>query len=203
MVDPLSVYDSSDDCIAVMEAAGVERAVLIGMSVGGFLSMRCALQYPERVQALVLLSTQAGTDGPEVAEKQQAILMEWLARGLSRHGAQVIEETILGPAFGGADLWKKKWQQMHPAHVLRCSMALATRDDIRESLAEIRTPVLVVHGEKDMAIPLEKAIETHAAFRDPAPLVVVPGAGHCANLTHPEPVNEAIRGFLNNRDLYI
>lgn len=196
MLDPLSVYDSSDDCIAVMDAAGVDRAVLIGMSVGGFLSLRCALDYPERVRALVLLSTQAGLDGPEVAEKQQPILMDWLCHGLSPEGIAVIEETLLGTGFKGVDLWAKKWMEMHPAHALRCSLALATRDDISESAAEIRVPVLVVHGENDMAIPLGKAVDMHRRFSNAAPLVTIPGAGHGANLTHPHDVNEAIASFL-------
>ena len=59
---PFSYYDSADDLAALLAHLGIERAVLAGMSQGGFLSLRCALTHPEIVRALVLIDTQAGRD---------------------------------------------------------------------------------------------------------------------------------------------
>ena len=76
---------------------------------------------------------------------------------------------------------------------------LASRDDITARLGEIKVPALVVHGDKDAAIPLALAEKLTAGLAD-AKLVVVPGAGHAANLTHPETVNPAIERFLAELD---
>jgi pimeloyl-ACP methyl ester carboxylesterase len=72
---------------------------------------------------------------------------------------------------------------------------LATRDDVTGKLGQIKVPALVIHGDADAAIELSLA-ETLTAGLPNAELVVVPGAGHAANLTHPETVNPAIERFL-------
>ena len=73
---------------------------------------------------------------------------------------------------------------------------LASRDDVTPRLRDIKVPALVVHGASDIAIELPLA-EKLAAGLSNARLVVVPGAGHAANLTHPETVNPAIERFLD------
>src|ERR1700722_15630041 len=62
---PFSYYDSADDLAALLKHLGIGRAVLAGMSQGGFLSLRAALTHPEVVRALILIDTQAGQEDPE------------------------------------------------------------------------------------------------------------------------------------------
>src|SRR6202050_918870 len=64
--EPFSYWDSAADCLGLLAHLGVDRAVLGGMSQGGFLSLRAALLAPERVRALVLMDTQAGHEEPPV-----------------------------------------------------------------------------------------------------------------------------------------
>src|SRR3546814_3161941 len=79
--------------------------------------------------------------------------------------------------------------------VCSSDLTLVSRDDISEQLSRIAVPALVVHGDSDAAISLDRARDM--ATRLPrAEWVVVPGAGHAANLTHPQPVNAAIEAFL-------
>ena len=80
-----------------------------------------------------------------------------------------------------------------------CMHTLSSRDDITGRLGQIKVPALVIHGDEDAAIQLALA-ETLAAGLGDAELVVVPGAGHAANLTHPEAVNPAIERFLARLD---
>jgi 3-oxoadipate enol-lactonase len=61
---PFTYYDSANDLVGLLDHLGVKRAVLAGMSQGGYLSLRCALKHPERVRALVLIDTQAGPEDP-------------------------------------------------------------------------------------------------------------------------------------------
>ena len=191
-----SYYDSADDLAALLAHLGIKRAVLAGMSQGGFLSLRCALTHPKVVRALILIDTQAGQEDPAALEGHMQLAKAWAEHGLSDGMAAIIEGIILGDGWSGAAAWKAKWKQIKPVNMLGCMNTLASRDDVTAMLGQIKVPALVVHGDKDAAIELGLA-ETLVAGLPDAKLVVVPGAGHAANLTHPAVVNPAIATFLD------
>ena len=192
---PFSYYDSADDAVALLAHLGIERAVFAGMSQGGYLSLRAALRHPQAVRALVLIDTQALPEEAQKMAGHQLIVQEWLAHGLSGERARTIEHIILGDGWEGAATWRAAWQRMQPADLLACFTTLAERDDISAELGRIDIPALVLHGDADRAIGVERA----RAMADALPqarMVLVPGAGHAANLTHAEPVNAALLDFL-------
>ncbi|WP_028008841.1 alpha/beta fold hydrolase [Solimonas flava] len=191
---PFSYYDSADDLAALLGSLGIERAVLAGMSQGGYLSLRCALTHPQRVRALVLIDTQAQTEDPAKTPMYKQLIEAWMQHGLAQPIADMIAQIILGAGWPGTAAWQDKWRQWQPHNLLGVFQTLVERDDISERLAGIQVPALVVHGEADAAISLERARDM--ATRLHAELCTVPGAGHAANLTHPEPVNAAIEDFL-------
>jgi pimeloyl-ACP methyl ester carboxylesterase len=189
-------WDSADDVLALLDHLGVDSAVLAGMSQGGFLSLRAALRAPERVRALVLLDTQAGAEDPAIVPLYEGMTAAWAAEGPSQDTLDFAAAAILGP---GADeeSWKELWRSMPKHRSPQVMHPLLTRDDITERLSEITCPVLVVHGEADASIPVDKAVELVDRLSDARPLVLVPGAGHAANLTHHEQVNPPLRAFLD------
>lgn len=190
-----SYYDSADDLVALLDHLGIEQAVLAGMSQGGYLSLRCALRHPERVRALVLLNTQAMQEQEEKMQGHRQLIQAWMEHGLSEAHARIIESIILGQDWEGAAAWRAKWQAMPRADVLQSFVTLSERDDISEAIGAIRVPALVLHGDQDQAIDLARAQDM--ARRIPAAqLVLVEGAGHAANLTHPVASNRAIQDFL-------
>jgi pimeloyl-ACP methyl ester carboxylesterase len=151
------------------------------------------------VRALVLIDTQAGLEDPEAMQGYLALTDEWAESGLKDSTADIVEQIILGEAWPGAGLWREKWRRFAGVNVKGCMRTLATRDDITARLGEIKVPALVIHGDKDAAIALGLAKTLAGGLAD-AELVVVPGAGHAANLTHPEAVNPAIERFLAGLD---
>jgi 3-oxoadipate enol-lactonase len=78
---PFSYWDSGRDALGLLAHLNITAATLIGMSQGGFLSMRAALLEPERVKALVLISTRSGLDAPEIVANFHQLRAEWLANG--------------------------------------------------------------------------------------------------------------------------
>jgi pimeloyl-ACP methyl ester carboxylesterase len=192
-----SYYDSANDLAALLAHLGIERAVLAGMSQGGFLSLRCALTHPEVVRALVLIDTQAGLENPEAMAGYLVLTNEWAESGLKSSTADIVESIILGDGWSGAAVWREKWAQFAGVNVKGCMQTLSTRDDITARLSEIKAPAVVIHGDKDAAIELSLAEKLTAGLAN-ARLVVVPGAGHAANLTHPQTVNPAIERFLGS-----
>ena len=191
-----SYWDSADDLLAILDHLGAAGAVLAGMSQGGFLSLRAALRAPQRVRALVLLDTQAGPEDPGIVPLYEGMTAAWAAEGPSQDTLDFAAAAILGP---GADdqPWKELWAAMPRHRSPQVMHPLLTREDLTDRLGEITCPALVVHGEVDASIPVEKAQDLVAGLPKAEPLVVVPGAGHAASLTHPGPVNAAITAFLS------
>jgi 3-oxoadipate enol-lactonase len=191
-----SYWDSARDCLGLLDHLGIDRAVLGGMSQGGFVSLRCALEAPERVAGLVLLDTQAGVEAPERLVLYREMLDTWLAGGPTPEIAEVVASLILGdPVLSKA--WVARWLTMGVGEGGPASRALLERDDITDRLGEIRTPALVVHGTADAAIPMDRA----EALADGLPgclgVIAVQDGTHASNLTHPGAVNDAIVTFLD------
>lgn len=194
-IEPFTYRDSADDLAALLSHLGIERAVLAGMSQGGFVSLRCALRHPQAVRGLILLDSQAGLEDPAKLPGYRQMVEAWATQGFSDSIADTLEQIILGSGWPEAGHWKAKWRTWEPHNLLACFQTLVGRDDITERLGEIPMPALVVHGEADVAIPMERA-EIMRERLPNARLEKIPGAGHAANLTHPDPVNAAIAGFL-------
>lgn len=190
---PFSYWDSARDVLGLLDHLGLPRAVLGGMSQGGFLSLRAALLEPERVPALVLIDTQAGQEDPAVAPGYEQMEEIWMAQG-----PEPVQEVVASIILGTVDPkpWFAKWAQFDRTglrHAFRCLM---DRDDITGRLGEISCPALILHGTADAAIPMAKAETLRDGLAGPAELVAVDGGSHAANLSHPDQVNAALLEFL-------
>ena len=194
--DPFSFSDLADDLKGLLDHLGIARAVIGGMSQGGFVALRFALKNPERVQALILLSTQAGAEDPDKVVLYQSMLEVWEAEGLNDQLAETIAAIVLGNEWPGRFEWISKWRQQ-PRSLLRPAFnALVGREDIHDRLGEIKAPVLVIHGTADAAIDIELAQRLCSGLANSQPLVMIEGGGHACNLTHPELVNPYVQQFL-------
>lgn len=194
--EDFSYWDSVEDLRALLDHLGIGRAVIGGMSQGGFVSLRFALRYPERVIGLILLNTQAGGESEEAGPRYETMLGYWEANGINDLIADGIATVIIGTDRPESAAWREKWRNRPLDEPRRIFRTLVSREDVTHRLGEIDVPALVVHGEDDVAIPIERAETLAGSLPGARPLVRVPGAAHAANLTHPEPVNEAISAFL-------
>lgn len=177
------------DVRAVLDAAGVERAQVVGHSMGGKIAQWLAVDAPERVASLVLLATSAGAgDGvPRDAEAHRLLL-----------GGDPADRRRL--------FFADDWAAAHPdavraffaldagRPVLRALYRASTTHDALAVLRRITAPTLVVHGTQDRLAALASA-ERIAAEVPGAALVAVPGAGHGLHLDS-APAAAAVRDFL-------
>jgi pimeloyl-ACP methyl ester carboxylesterase len=195
--EPFSYWDSAGDLLGLLDHLGVERAVLAGMSQGGFLSLRAALTAPQRVRALVLMDTQPGTENPANVDGYNQLMEAWMMPdGPPQAVIDTVAAIILGAGYEDTPAWQARWREMPKAKVKQAYETLMSRqDDVSPRVSELTMPALVVHGEQDVAIELDVARAFAGSLPD-GELVVVPEAGHAANLTHPEPVNAALQRFL-------
>ncbi|MEX1177019.1 MAG: alpha/beta hydrolase [Nitriliruptor sp.] len=193
--EPFSYWDSARDLFGLLDHLGIERAVLAGMSQGGYLSLRAALLHPDRVRALVLIDTQAPPEDAEKIVGYRAMIDTWVTNGYQEDLASGVASLIIGDP-DEEPRWKTKWQEWPAERLRTAAPALLDRDDISDRLHEIDAPTLVIHGAQDLAIPVERAEQLRDGIRDCRGLVVVDGAAHAANLSHPDEVNAALREFL-------
>ncbi|MGI9052445.1 MAG: alpha/beta fold hydrolase [Ilumatobacteraceae bacterium] len=191
---PFTYWDSAKDLLGLMDHRGVDRAVVGGMSQGGFVSLRAALLAPERVRGLILLDTSSHPEPPDAVERNEQMIAMWLEVGPVDELAQAVATIIVDHPDHDAR-WIAKWQA-RPKELLRESAAcLMSREDISDRLGEITCPAIVIHGTEDTAIPMQYADDLVAGLPGARPVVAV-GGSHAANMTNPEPVNEALRDFL-------
>jgi 3-oxoadipate enol-lactonase len=192
---PFTYWDSARDCLGLLDHLQIDRAVLGGMSHGGFLSMRAALLAPERVTALVLIDSQAGVEDPERLPGYRQMQEVWLQAGPVDELAETIANLIIGdPVINQA--WIEKWRKL-PRESMRASGdCLMERDDISDRLNEISCPAIVFHGTADQSIELHKAEALSRGLPGCTGVVRIEGAPHAANLTHPDQVNGPLLDFL-------
>ena len=190
---PFSYWDSARDLLGLLDHVGVQRAVLGGMSQGGFVSLRASLLAPERVRGLILIDTQAGQEDPAVAGAYEQMHEVWRERGPGPV-QDVVSSIIMGP--GQWDDWYAKWAAAGIEDVTAAFRCLMDRDDITGRLGEIDCPALIVHGSADAAIPLAKAEELRDELGGPARLAVIEGGTHASNMSHPAEVSAEMLTFL-------
>lgn len=192
---PFTYWDSADDAVALLDEAGVDRAVLVGMSQGGFLSLRAALRHPDRVQALVLIDTQAGLEEEAAAPLYLGMAEQWAQQGYDAAVASLVAGLILGEGVD-PEPWLARWASLPRESVLEPTRTLIGREDITDRLGEIHAPALVIHGTADAAVAMARAEVLADGLADCRAVVRVPDAGHASNLSRPDVVNTAIADFL-------
>ncbi|MGB5759804.1 MAG: alpha/beta hydrolase [Acidimicrobiales bacterium] len=197
---PFTYWDSADDSVAVLDACGVDQAVFVGMSQGGFLSIRAALAHPDRVRALVVIDSCADIDDPETIEGYQGMLAGFTSgdQPTQQAVAEGVADLILGDEALSA-AWMPRWfANLERSDLNIAGQALLTRDDVQHRAAEIACPVLAIHGGDDQAISVDRARRFVEAVADGRGVMVVDGAAHAPNMTHPSIVNHALVDFLSS-----
>lgn len=193
--EPYDYWDLAGDLAGLLDQLGVERAVVGGMSQGGFVALRFALLHPGRVAGLVLIDSQAGLELPEKRVEYDLMRSVWEEDGPSELLGGMVAAIILGRYDGTAE-WVAGMAARYPRGLGQIYPTLMDRDDVTDRLSEIKAPALVLHGDEDAAIPLERAEALCAGLEGCPDVVRVEGGSHASNLTRPEAVNRAIADFL-------
>lgn len=195
-----SVERWADEGRAVLRALGIERAVVGGMSMGGYVSFAFLRRYPEIVSALVLCDTRADADSPEVLATREAQQREVAEQGTGPLRERMLAR-LLAPASAAKPALYEKVRDLtdQPAAGMVGTLeALKRRPDSSPDLAGIRVPTLVIVGEQDVVTPPSVAEGMHRVIPG-SRLAVLPRAGHLANLEEPEAFDRALGSFLDGR----
>ena len=192
---PTTIDTLADDLAGLLEGLGIDKAHVVGLSLGGMTAQAFAVRYPERVEGLVLMATSAYMPPPEGwderarlvrAEGMATIVDAVLARWFTPDTATLAPE-IVAPV-------RERFLRLDPlGYAASC---LAIRDmDLRDRIKAIAAPTLVIAGEDDPATPLEMLEDIHSRIPGAA-LFIVPEAAHLVAVEQPDMVNAELRAFL-------
>jgi 3-oxoadipate enol-lactonase len=192
---PYTIAGLGRGLIALLDELGIERAHLVGLSIGGMISMWVAAAAPERVDRLALLSTSALLGPPQGwASRAETVLAEGMA---------AITELVVGrwftPAFVAAHPglvaeMRAMLESVSPVGYAGCCRAIE-RMDLRTDLARIVAPTLVIVGDDDPATPPVHGEQLVAGIPD-SRLARVADAAHLLNIEQPATVGRLLEGHL-------
>ncbi len=184
---PYTVQDMADDALGVLDALGVERAHVVGASMGGMIAQRLAAGAPQRVASLVSIMSSSGARGLPGARRDVAAAL--MRRPAGRTEAALVAHSlglvrlIASPAYPHDEqalaerIARGLRRAYRPAGVLRQMLAIGADSTRPALLGRIACPTLVLHGEADPLVPIACGRDT--AQRIPgAQFVAIPGMGH-------------------------
>jgi pimeloyl-ACP methyl ester carboxylesterase len=187
------------DVVGLLDRLGIERAVVGGMSMGGYVLLELLVRHPQRVAAAMFLLTRAAADDEAGKARRTALAAE-----VEAGRPEVVTGAFEGVLFaeGAAERrpelvaavagWMRAADPRGLAGALR---AMRDRRDYVALLPSFALPALVVGAEADRAVPPEHARVLAAGLPD-AELHLIPGAGHMANLEAPDEFNRCLLAFL-------
>lgn len=181
------------DVLDVMDAAKIDRAVIAGLSMGGYVVMQLLRDAPERVAALLLLDTRETAD---TEEGRAARLKQ--ADEVARNGIGSVVETMTPKMAIGAEARaavRKIIEESSPAGIIAALKAMAARPDSTETLRRVNVPALVVIGDRD-EITTQRDAERMVSLMPHAEEAPIAKAAHAANFERPEQLNPLIHAFL-------
>jgi len=173
------------DMRAILDACREERAVLVGMSLGGYMSLAFHRAWPARVRALVLVDTGPGYRNAEARDAWNRYALETAGR-YAREG--------LGALPGSPEVASTAHRSARGLALAGRGMLVQRDARVIESLRDTAVPTLVIVGEEDT--PFRDAADYMARVIPGASREIIPGAGHAPNVERPERFNEVLLGFL-------
>lgn len=192
-----SLYEIINDVITVIEHLKIEKFVLCGVSMGGYIAMRASLLYKEKICGMILISTQAGKDNINVSNEYRRLIDGWDNIEKRMVIVDSISSIIFGDACPESVFWKKIWLGYNYDDLSIAMDAMISRDDIQCQLKKITIPVLVIHGEHDKGIPKDAGINMAKKFKY-SRTVIIDTASHAINITHPDTLNNVISFWLKD-----
>ena len=196
---PYSMDQYADDLIGLLDVLHIDKAVVAGLSMGGYAAFATWRRHAGRVRGLILANTKAGADTEEARAKRRSLMD--VARD---QGSSAIADSMITGMLGKTTRGKRP-EIMNTVHrmiasspvdgVIGALQALMDRPDSTPTMATIDVPTLIVTGDEDAIIPVSESESMHAAIRN-STLEVITGAGHLTNLERPAAFNHVVSEFI-------
>lgn len=188
-----------DDLLALLDLLHIDQAIIIGFSMGGYITLRALERYPERFLAAVLCDTRCEADDNVGRIKRANAAMTVKKSGAAAFAEAFIPAVFTPDSVNNNTAAVTKIRDIinatNPVAIAGNLIAMAARTDTSASLSKIRVPTLILVGELDDVTPPQDARFMQSNIAD-AELQVIPNAGHMSNLENPSAFNHHLMDFL-------
>ena len=194
-----TMEDMAQDVFEMLDTLKIERAIIGGLSMGGYITFNFLRKFPEKVAALVLCDTNAHADSEAVRESRLDLIEK-----IEAEGVQALIDEMLPKLICENTKQNKKelvqsledsFNKVNPQAAIAALRGMAQRKDNTDLLDKISVPTLLIFGAEDKVTNLEMA-ETMARTIPNSSLVKIENAGHYSNLEQPEIFNQALSDFI-------
>ena len=193
-----------DDLFAVMDQVGLKKAVVCGLSMGGYIALRGIDRESSRFSGLILCDTKSPAD-TNAAKLNRANQIKAILSGKKSQFAEDQTKALFAPESfeqnkNAVDKITAIIKSTKETGLVGALIALASRMDMTESLEKISVPTLIMVGDKDKVTPPSEAETIHLKIEN-SKLVLIHGAGHLSNLENSKEFNSALLDFLKQNSL--
>ncbi|MGA8857795.1 MAG: alpha/beta fold hydrolase [Candidatus Bathyarchaeia archaeon] len=193
-----------DDLLGLLDHLKIERAVLCGLSMGGYIALRAVERNPERVRGLILADTQAKADSNEAKLKRATAIKSVKANGVKAYAEGFLKSVFAPQTFTNNKAAVEKIRRIieanSPLGICGALLALASRTETTEALYSIKVPTLILVGEHDALTPPSASQEMHNKIPN-SEIHVIPNAAHLSNLESSEEFNKHLSDFLGRMQM--
>jgi len=188
-----------DDLFEVLDARQISKAILCGLSMGGYVALRAAERAPERITGLILCDTRSESDTNEARLKRASTVKVIQNKGVPTFCEGFMKAVLAPETFTQKPSLIERIRHLivkgSPVGMVGAVLAMAGRTDTTAALSTLRVPAIVIGGEKDATVP-PAAMEALAKAIPGATLALIPNAGHFSNLENPTAFNRHFQEFL-------
>ncbi len=193
----------ANDLLFFMDALNIDKPVLCGLSMGGYIALNAIGKFPEHFDALVLSDTQCLGDNPDMREKRMKAI-----ESINKNGVEKYAEESIKNLFAPASFTTKKEEisavrnmivQTSKQSLSYTLFALSERKGTCSKLQDIEVPVLIMVGKEDKITPLAAARLMHEKIQGSL-MKIIQHAGHLANMENASTFNYQLRSFIRLLD---
>ncbi len=188
-----------DDLISLLNHLNIQSAVIVGLSMGGYIALRAIERHPNRFRGLVLCNTKSEGDTNEAKIQRAAIITLLQKEGIRTFSEEYSKKLFSEHTFSTRpDLIKYSqsvMQRNSPVGISGTLLALAARTDTTAVLSKISVPTLVIAGEKDTVTPSAVMQEMQNKIPN-SEFHIIPNAGHISSMENPKEFNTHLGNFL-------
>jgi pimeloyl-ACP methyl ester carboxylesterase len=188
----ITMSDYADEVKQLMDQLHIQKAVIGGESMGGYVAIAFLEKYPDQVEGLVLSDTQSIADNPETKEKREISAVDILEHGTANMISGFMPKALSPNASEeNKEFLKHILEAQKPDAIASALRGMALRQDISDLLANSVLPILIITGDKDTLISPQQSKNMHAIAKN-SKLVVLTNAGHLSSLEQPDKWNQAV-----------
>lgn len=196
--DDFSIELFVNDLLSLMDTLKIEKTILCGFSMGGYIALNAIENYPERFNALLLCDTNCAADIPDAKEKRMKTIESIKGKGLEQYAEESLKKLFAPISFSKhieeIAIVREMIMKTSKQSLYKTLHALAERAETCTKMHEIKVPVLIMVGKEDEITPPDVALSMHEKIKG-STIHIIDHAGHLSNMENPEQFNDQLKKF--------